>query len=91
MYPQGHRSAAKCNMGDLLHLSDERDDSLCAILVHVWQIDLITEQHQPLAKLNRSKDYAIGRTAVLAIMIKCFQQQFGSGSTGEVQPNNLKE
>lgn len=78
-------------MTNLLHLSDERDDSLCAIFVHVWQIDLITEQHQPLAKLNWSKDNAIGCTAVFAIMIKCFQQQFRSGSTGEVQTNNLKE
>lgn len=28
---------------NLLYLSDKRDDSLCAIFVHVWQIDLITE------------------------------------------------
>lgn len=28
---------------NLLYLSDKRDDSLRAIFVHVWQIDLIAE------------------------------------------------
>lgn len=78
-------------MRNLLYLSDERDDSLCAILVHVRQIDLITEQYQPLAELHWSKDHTVGRTAVFAVMIKCFQQQFWGGGTGEVQTNDLEE
>lgn len=73
------------------YLSDERDDSLCAILVHIWQIDLITEQHQPLAQLDRSEDHAVRGTAVLAVMIKGFQQQFRGGGAGEVQTHNLEE
>lgn len=71
------------------YLSDERDDSLCAVLVHIWQVDLVTEQHQPLAELYRGEDHAVGSTAVLAVMIKGFQQQLWGGGTGEVQTNNL--
>lgn len=73
------------------YLSDERDDSLCAILVHIRQIDLITEQHQPLAQLDRSEDHTVWSTAVLAVMIKGFQQQLWGGGTGEVQTHNLAE
>lgn len=74
-----------------MYLSDERNDSLCAVLVHVRQIDLITEQHQPLAQLDRGEDHTIGGTAVLAVMIKGFQQQLWGGRTGEVQADDLEE
>lgn len=57
----------------VFYLSDERDYSLCAIFVHIWQIDLIAEQDQPLAQLHWSKDHTVGCTAVLAVMIKGFQ------------------
>lgn len=78
-------------VNNVSYLSDERDDSLCAIFVHIWQIDLITEQHQPLAQLDRSEDYTVGGTSVLAVMIKGFQQQLWGGGTGEVQTHNLAE
>lgn len=73
------------------YLPDERDDSLCAVLVHVWQIDLITEQHQPLAQLDGGEDDAVGGTAVLTVMIEGLQEQLWSGGTGEVQTDNLVE
>lgn len=72
-----------------LYLSKERDDSLCAILVHVWQIDFITEQHQPLAKLDGSEYDTIRCTTVLTVVVKGLQQQFWGCGTGEVQTNNL--
>ncbi len=71
------------------YLSDERDDSLCAVLVHVRQIDLITEQNQPLAQLHRGEDNTVGGTAVLTVVIKGLQQQLWGGGTGEVQTHNL--
>lgn len=78
-------------MSNASYLSDEGDDSLCAILVHVWQIDLITEEHQPLAQLHRGEDHTVGGSAVLAVMIKGLQQQLRGGGTGEVQTHNLVE
>lgn len=78
-------------VNNVSYLSNERDDSLCAVLVHIWQIDLITEQHQPLAQLDGSKDHAIGGSSVLTVMIKGFQQQLWGGGTGEVQTHNLVE
>lgn len=36
----------------MLHqLTQERDDSLRPVLVHVRQVDLVAEQHQPFAQL----------------------------------------
>lgn len=82
----------KCEVvNSVSYLSEEGDDSLCAILVHVRQIDLITEQHQPLAKLDRGEDHTVGGTAVLAVMIEGLQQQLWGGGTGEVQTHNLVE
>lgn len=75
--------------GDDSYLSDERNDSLRAVLVHVWQVDLITEQHQPLAQLDGSEDHPVGSAAVLAVMIEGFQQQLWRGGAGKVQTNNL--
>ena len=63
---------------------------LCTITIHVWKIDLITEQHHPLSKLYRSKDDSIRSSSVLTIMIESFQEQLRGGSTGEIQTNNLK-
>lgn len=73
----------------LVHLSDEGDDSLRAVFVHVGQIDLVTEQHQPLAQLDGGEDHAVRSPAVLAVVVESLQQQFGGGGTGEVQTNNL--
>lgn len=56
--------------GKTSHLSEERDDSLCAVFVHVWQIDLITEQHQPLAQLDGGEDHTVGGTTVLTVVVK---------------------
>ena len=48
-----------------LYLSEEGDDPRCAISIHVGQIDLVTEQHQPLAQLDGGEDHNVGGTAVL--------------------------
>lgn len=69
------------NDDDDSYLSDERNDSLRAVLVHVWQVDLVTEQHQPLAQLDGSKDHPVGSATVLAVMVKGFQQQLWGGGT----------
>lgn len=71
------------------YLSDEGNDSLRAVLVHVGQVDLVAEQHQPLAELYGGEDHPVGCAAVLAVMIECFQQQLWRGGTGEVQTDNL--
>lgn len=76
---------------DRSYLSDEGDDSLCAVLVHVWEIDLVTEQHQPLAELDGGEDHAVGGAAVLAVVVKGLQQQLWGGGAGEVQTHNLAE
>lgn len=73
------------------YLSNEGDDSLCAILVHVWQVDLITEKHQPLPQLHRCQHHTIRCTTVFTVVIKCLQQQLRCGGTGEVQTYNLQQ
>ena len=73
------------------HLSEEGDDPLGAILVHVGQIDLVTEEHQPLAQLDGSEHHSVGGAAVLAVVVEGLQQQLWGGGTGEVQTHNLRE
>ena len=74
----------------LHHLAKERDDPLRAVFVHVRQVDLITEEDQPLVQLYRGEHDAVGRAPVLAVVVEGFQHQFWRGSTGEVQANNLE-
>lgn len=57
------------------HLSDEGDDPLGPVLIHIWQVDFITEQDQPLSKLNWSQDNTIRRAPVFAIVVEGLQQQ----------------
>ena len=59
-------------------------------MIHVWKIDLITEQHHPFAKLHWSQNDSIRSPSVLAVMVKRFQQQLRRGCTREVQTDNLK-
>lgn len=73
------------------YLSDEGDDPLRAVLVHVGQVDLVAEEHQPLAQLHGCQHHAVGRAAVLAVMIEGLQQQLGRGGAGEVQTHDLGE
>lgn len=37
-------------------LPQEGDDTLRAVLIHIRQVDFITEQYQPFAKLEKLKD-----------------------------------
>jgi hypothetical protein len=63
------------------HLSDEGDDSLCAVFIHIGQVDFITEQDQPLSKLNRSQDNTVRCTPVFAVVVKRLQQQLWCSGT----------
>ena len=58
----------------MLHnLSQEWDDTLSAILVIIREIDLVTEEHHPLAKLDRWHHHAVGSSSVLTIVVKSLQ------------------
>lgn len=74
----------------LYHLTQEADDSLGAILVHVRQIDFITEHHQPFPKLNWGQDDAIGGLPVLAVMVEGLEDQLWCRGTGEVEADHLQ-
>ena len=72
------------------HLSEEGDDPLGAVLVHVGQIDLVAEEHQPLAQLDGREYHAVGGAAVLTVVVEGLQQQLWGGGAGEVQTHNLE-
>lgn len=82
-----------CGAGRVLwietNLSDEGYDPLGPIFIHIWQVDFITEQHQPLSKLNRSQNNPVRRAPVLAVVIKSLQKQLWRSSTGEVETHHL--
>ena len=75
----------------LSHLSKEGDDPLRAVLVNVGQIDLVTEEHQPLAQLDGREHHSVGGAAVLTVVVEGLQQQLRGGGAGEVQTHNLSE
>ena len=62
---------------------------LLTILIQVREIDLITEEHHPLAQLDGRHHNSIGGSSIFTVVVKCFQQQFRSSRRGEVQSNNL--
>ena len=62
---------------------------LLTIVVHVWQIDLITEQHHPLVELCRSQDNAVRSTSVFTVVVKCLEKKLWRCCTGEIQAYNL--
>lgn len=57
------------------NLSDEGYDPLRPVLVHVWQVDLVAEQHQPLPELHRGQDDAVRGAPVLAVVVEGLQQE----------------
>ena len=68
------RSAVEPSM--LHDLPQEGDDALRAVLVRVRQVDLVAEQHHPLAELDGCHDRPVGRPAILAVVVKGLQQEF---------------
>lgn len=70
-------------------LSDEGDDPLRAVFVHVRQVNFVTEEHKPFAELHRSQNHAVRSPAVLAVMIERLQKKLWGCGTGEVQTHNL--
>ena len=59
------------------------------ILVHIGQVDLVAEQHEPLVEQDGRQHNAVGRLAVLAVVVKGLEHQLGCGGAGEVQAYNL--
>ena len=59
------------------------------ILVHVGQVDLVTEENEPLVELYGRQHNAVGCAAELAVMVKRLHQQLWCGGTGEVQAYHL--
>ena len=62
----------------------------CTVFVIVRQVDLITEEHQPLPHLNRRHHGAVGCLPELTVLLKSLQQQLRSCGTGKVQSNHLR-
>ena len=54
------------------------------ILVHVGQVDLVAEEHQPLVELQRRQHQSVGRLAVLAVVVEGLEHELGSGGTRKV-------
>ena len=71
------------------HLAEERDDALRAVLVEVGQVDLVAEEDEPLAELDRGQHHAVGRLAVLAVVVERLQQQLGRRRRRKVEPHHL--
>jgi hypothetical protein len=86
--PRLVRSTIKASM--LNYLTKEGNHTLCSILVQLRQVDLIAEQHEPLVQLYWSQHKAVGRLAILAIMVKCLQQKLWGRCTRKVQANHLQ-
>lgn len=72
------------------HLTQETDDSLCSILVHIRQVDFITEHHQPFPKLDWGQDDAIGGLPVLAVMVEGLENQLWCCGAGEVEADHFQ-
>lgn len=91
---RGRREWARAQGGKgwaAAHLPDEGDDPLRPVFIHVWQVDLVTEQHQPLAQLHGGQHHPVRRAPVLAVVVEGLQQQLWGGGAGEVKAHNLRE
>lgn len=71
------------------YLTKEGDHALCSVFVQLRQVDLIAEQYEPLVQLYGSQHKAVGRLAILAIMVKCLQQKLWGRCTRKIQANHL--
>jgi hypothetical protein len=71
-------------------LPEEGDDSHRRILVSIRQIDLIAEDHQPLAGLLRSQHDAAHSLVVLAVMLELLHDEARVGRRGEVYEDHLE-
>ena len=60
------------------------------VFVQIREVDLITEQHQPLVQRNGRQDHTVGGLAVLAIRIECLEQQLRCGGTVEVENHHFQ-
>lgn len=59
------------------------------IFICVGEVDFIAEEDHPLAQLYGGHDHAVGRPAVLTVVVKGLEQQLWGGGTGEVQTYHL--
>ena len=60
------------------------------VFVHVGQVNLIAEQHEPLVELYGREHHTVRRLPVFTVVIERLEQQLRGRSTGEVQPDDLK-
>ena len=74
----------------LEHLTEERDDALRAVLVHVGQVDLVAEKDEPFVDLQRGEDDAVGSPTILAVMVEGLEQQLGRSRRGEIETDNFE-
>ena len=75
----------------LQHLSQEADNSLCAVFILTRQINLIAEHNEPLVELDWSQHGTGAGSLVFAVVVKGLQHQLWCGSAGEVQTYHLKK
>lgn len=68
----------------------ERGIQSLTILVHAGEVDLVTEDHDPLAELDGGEHDPVGGAAVLTVVVKGLQHQLWGRGAGEVQTNNLQ-
>ena len=73
----------------LHHLPQEGDHPLGAVVVHVRQVDLVTEHDQPDAQLHWREDHSVGSLSILAIVVEGLEQELGGGGRAEVESNDL--
>lgn len=71
-------------------LPKEGNDGHCSVFVRIRQIDLVTEDDQPLAWLFWSKDYAIDCLVVLAVVLELLHDEAWIGRRGEIYENHLE-
>jgi hypothetical protein len=71
------------------HLPEEGDHDLGTVLVLVWQVDLVTKDHQPLAELTGTQDNTLWRFLVLAVVLESLQDQLGSRGRGKVDEDHF--
>ena len=74
----------------LSDLSEERDDGHRLIFVSFWQVDFITEDHEPLGLHDWMHDEAVWSALHFGVVAQRVQQQLRRRRAGEVERHQLK-
>jgi hypothetical protein len=84
----GHIGSSPESTG-LDELTNKRYDPLSSVFIGGWEVDLVTEYHEPATQLNRGKKDAIGSLPVFTILLEGLQYQFWGRRAREVETNHL--